>query len=325
MDKIILDTYNSIRNVSQVVKTLKVTRYKVEKTLRENGLNETKKHISFNSNYFEDIDSDKKAYFLGLLAADGYIGFKNNLVSISLQEEDSYLLEEFSKELGIYKKLTFLPKEKSHYKNNYRFGIQNKKMKSDLMKLNITPRKSLTLLPPNIKPEYFKSFILGYFDGDGGFSKNIRKSKSTEYLILTATFTGTLEICNFIKNQVYLNCQIDGKIKKRFKDSKNTYTLYFFGNKQLIKIFDWLYSDSQIKMERKFLLYKHIKNHRDVKNNNRKSNYKYIRARKYNKFSYDFSHKSKKYIKYGFNSEAEALDALIAIYKEITGKDYTLF
>lgn len=57
-----------------------------------------------NSNYFENIDSPSKAYFLGLLYADG--GYlkkvsKNGRIDLSLslelKKEDSYIIEEFKK------------------------------------------------------------------------------------------------------------------------------------------------------------------------------------------------------------------------------------
>src|ERR1035437_6505732 len=50
---------------------------------------------TFNINYFETINSEDKAYFLGLLFADGCIS--GNCISISLKISDKHILENFKK------------------------------------------------------------------------------------------------------------------------------------------------------------------------------------------------------------------------------------
>lgn len=55
--------------------------------------------------YFLEINSDKKAYFLGFFIADGCVSFntKNRCYgrfSFGIQIEDGYILEELAKELG---------------------------------------------------------------------------------------------------------------------------------------------------------------------------------------------------------------------------------
>lgn len=56
-----------------------------------------------NSRYFAQIDGEKKAYFLGLLYADGHIDHtvskRNFTISINLNEEDGYLIEQFAEEI----------------------------------------------------------------------------------------------------------------------------------------------------------------------------------------------------------------------------------
>ena len=53
---------------------------------------------NFNHNYFEKIDSPDKAYFLGLLAADGCVYRRKNgsksqaMIKLTLQEKDKDIL-----------------------------------------------------------------------------------------------------------------------------------------------------------------------------------------------------------------------------------------
>jgi len=46
-----------------------------------------------NENYFELIDSEEKAYFLGLLYVDGYINERLNLVDLTLHQQDKEILD----------------------------------------------------------------------------------------------------------------------------------------------------------------------------------------------------------------------------------------
>ena len=52
-----------------------------------------KRKLKFNENYFEKIDSEQKAYFLGLFYADSCVHAKCNSTSISLQKKDINILK----------------------------------------------------------------------------------------------------------------------------------------------------------------------------------------------------------------------------------------
>ena len=57
-----------------------------------------KRKYDINEDYFNEIDTKEKAYFLGFLYADGYnhkceIRKSSSSVNLSLVEQDSYILE----------------------------------------------------------------------------------------------------------------------------------------------------------------------------------------------------------------------------------------
>ena len=57
---------------------------------------------TINHEYFDIIDSDKKAYFLGFFIADGSITVSkrsNGRMGFCVQDDDSYLLKELSKDI----------------------------------------------------------------------------------------------------------------------------------------------------------------------------------------------------------------------------------
>ena len=56
-----------------------------------------------NTRYFQKIDSNLKAYFLGFIAADGYIQYfaKNCIgLSITLNIKDKIILDKLKSEIG---------------------------------------------------------------------------------------------------------------------------------------------------------------------------------------------------------------------------------
>lgn len=146
--------------------------YKISTTLLYNLLKKNnisikkigswKRKVTLNENFFEIIDTEDKAYFLGLLAADGNISTKNGYISLELKHSDQYLVQKFSYCL-CNQDITF----KRSNRNMFVFSICSKKIKQDLAKLNITSQKSLTLKLSPINDDLFHHFLRGYFDGDG--------------------------------------------------------------------------------------------------------------------------------------------------------------
>lgn len=122
---------------------------------------------SYNYSFFSQI-SDLSCYWAGFLAADGCILPKKNTVSIRLHEKDKDHLFKIQKDTNHKGKIFDLQKESQcllHFHSAERWI-------EDLMLIyNITPRKSNTLVPPNIKAfSHVVSFICGYIDGDGCLS-----------------------------------------------------------------------------------------------------------------------------------------------------------
>lgn len=143
----------------------------------------------FNEDYFEEIDSCDKAYFLGLLASDGWVDDEiNYAISITLKYEDGYILREFVKHLGLdwYDVMKLRFNRASGFRKNagyyWRLTIYSKKMIEDLMKYGLHTRKSYDLKPPeNIPEEFLGDFWRGMLDGDGSV-RIVKNNKGYSYL-----------------------------------------------------------------------------------------------------------------------------------------------
>ena len=53
-----------------------------------------------NSNYFTNIDSSEKAYWLGFMYADGTVSSKTNTIALGLKDEEH--VEKFKQAIGAY-------------------------------------------------------------------------------------------------------------------------------------------------------------------------------------------------------------------------------
>lgn len=121
------------------------------------------------NNYFEKIDTRDKAYFLGLLAADGSVvktKTTSSTISIELKICDRYILERFNQYANLNASMYVDDRDKSE---RYALIIHSNKMMNDLAKYGIIPEKSHkdSIFIPAIKPNLIPHFIRGYFDGDG--------------------------------------------------------------------------------------------------------------------------------------------------------------
>ncbi len=212
------------------------------------------------NNYFDVIDTQNKAYFLGLLYADGCIHSKQPRFLISLQEEDSYILEEFKKDLEYDGVLYTKPSNNINHKNQICLEITSNNLKNKLIALGCTPQKSLTLTFPTeeqVPNHLLNHFIRGYFDGDGSVGKSIRNINDKEY---TESFVQIVGSCSFIEG---LSEKLD--FLKSFNISlinqgKNK-NLSIKSKLDIISMYEYLYKDKCFFLTRKYEIFKNIVEH----------------------------------------------------------------
>jgi hypothetical protein len=96
-----------------------------------------------------------------------------------------------------------------------------------------------------------RHFIRGYFDGDGGINVTISKNRSSTMKI-TGTLPFVTKISSLIKSELDINMCIYSCLHSPVFDVCTS------GNRQLLKIFDWLYRDSRFYLDRKFNKYQDL-------------------------------------------------------------------
>lgn len=209
---------------------------------------------SLNENYFEKIDTEDKAYWLGFMYADGNVYIhptKKGVSSITLSShiKDEHHIKKFANALETDKPF--------YYEKRWdccELRIYSFKMLTDLINLGCTPRKSFTIEFPNVNqvPENLQNhFIRGYHDGDGSVWMQ-KKSITLEFTC------GSFDFLRSINKKFNENLGVFRPIK--YNSNKNCFSLRHTRHSHVFKIFNYYYNNASIFLERKYELTKDIVN-----------------------------------------------------------------
>lgn len=151
----IRDCYIEHKNLQIVKKIMKCSTDTVVEILKEYdvkqlSISEMHRKYKIDENYFSVIDTQNKAYSLGMIFSDGTVSKNGNHIAIALQEGDKPLLDRLNHEFGGDRYISFLDyKSKNpNYQNQYCLTVTNKKMHDDLIMQGAVPNKSLILKFP---------------------------------------------------------------------------------------------------------------------------------------------------------------------------------
>jgi hypothetical protein len=197
------------------------------------GICDSRNKYSVNESFFESPNI-LNSYYAGLIASDGHI-IKNKIgqKSLNITSIDKHILESFINDIKYSGQIYELKKQKKTYKIKYKVTITSNILCDDLYKnWNITPKKSLTLLPPIFDDrKLIMSYIKGFMDGDGGIYN--RKG------LLGVGFTcASLDFIYWIKYNIGTPNKIQLKGGKR---KNKCYSLFIVGEKSKI-ILNEIYS-----------------------------------------------------------------------------------
>ena len=264
--KQICNLYKKGIGVTEICRTIKSLNNRKSQTLypilikeglyKKKSPNDLRRH-KVNDNYFEIIDSEHKAYWLGFLLADGYLidsGHSKKSFGITLNEYDSYILEELKKDLeSTYPVRHYQDIRETYISETAKITMKSEKIFNDLQKHGFTLNKSYNGVVSEFLPEnMYWHFIRGYFDGNGGLS--IAGDK--KYHTYTLDFTGTYEIISWIQNIIGKD---NVKLQQRHPDrNNNNFTIKICGDLQVYKICSKIYKDSTIHLKRKFERFLHL-------------------------------------------------------------------
>lgn len=135
----------------------------------------TKAWLSASHTYFDVIDTAEKAYILGLIAADGNVSDRGT-VTFGLQAKDADLVGFVRDRLASVARLHTARRD-----GFVSFALVDRTMAAGLAQWGVVPRKSRTLPWPSSLGPMLRSFLLGYFDGDGSACIARGRNPANEY------------------------------------------------------------------------------------------------------------------------------------------------
>ena len=223
------------------------TRKSITDKLKKNGINDVdfkaKKQQKKTWNLSLDHIHEFEAYFLGLMATDGYVQSKSNQFGIDLTDEDciKYISTVTNKKYSTY--------IKQDYKNNgvsqigfhtvqtkrpvHRIVFNDEILYNQLLNRGITPKKSSTIQKVFFSQEeerYIPYFIRGVIDGDGTIGHT---SGGTLYFkIVSHSESFTNWIVSILETKMYMD-----NIHVYYKQEQDMYEIYSSDSANIEKLY----------------------------------------------------------------------------------------
>lgn len=253
---------NSNASVIDCAKKFKIGKNTLRTYLKEHNLIKNLKHyqkdISYDEKFFDNIDTEEKAYWLGFIMADGYtrLNKKNNpaQTSIEINKKDVEILNAFKNSV----KSNHIIRERSRRTINGKTSelcsitISSQHFTSKLISYGVIPNKTyIGFINEEIfndNEELIFHYLRGYSDGDGTINKN-RGSYVFKLVIKSES------ILNTIKNWIKKYCNIDPKIILWKDKLGSAYRLSIQNKKEYFIFLDKLYKNANIYLERKYQIY----------------------------------------------------------------------
>ena len=170
----IINEYSSGIRVTDIAKEYNVPIETIYYVLKSSNI--PRDHIYINANlrrdYFHEIDSYDKAYFLGLLITDGCV-LEDNSVSITLKESDSEILEVFRTKINNENPLYINDRRRyGSHEREATFKFKSRQTQIDLARYGVVYRKTFITFFPFLlgHPDMMRHMIRGLIDGDGWIS-----------------------------------------------------------------------------------------------------------------------------------------------------------
>lgn len=178
----------------EIASMLEVSTSTVQKVLKDNGVelrtNSGAQRKNFlNEKFFEKIDSEEKAYWLGFMYSGGYVKSDLRDFGISLSSVDKNHLEKFRSAIGYTGQVRDYEQVTNFGSCQYsRVEPASRETCSHLIAHGCTPRKTHSTEPPiGVPDELVRHFCRGVIDGDGGiyvYPKYVNVELVGDYVLL---------------------------------------------------------------------------------------------------------------------------------------------
>jgi hypothetical protein len=218
-----------------------------------------------NVRFFDHLESESSAYWLGFFCADGYLYKNGKQARVLLAVRDSAHLQKFASEFGRTIRMSNPSPDKRTGKvyPNCQLLLNSKHLCDCIRSFEIPQQKTRGLdgrVFEYIPQRSISHFVRGYFDGDGCISK-IGFAEYRMTIVSTQPFLRTLRD---------VVCEATGITGGSLTDRSGCSALTWCGTERLQVIKTWMYSRASIYLDRKREMFNAMPLHRGV------SRFKYV-------------------------------------------------
>lgn len=261
-ERLAAQRYVSGESASDIARSFSVDIGTVLNMLRRQGVekrsaSEIRRKYKADHSFFDQIDNELKAYWLGFIAADGYVNDTSGRgaapeikIVLSIKDEQHlYLFREHLQSAHPIARYKLLSGKGAG--NEYcRFSLRSAQIAAGLAKHHIARAKTHSLRWPDLPIGLLRHYLRGYLDGDGGLY--VRKPRKPGYVSvvrfqITSNISFLLSARSFMMEAASLP---ETKISVH-TESEDIGTLIWGGRKQLKRIYELLYEDATVCLPRK--------------------------------------------------------------------------
>lgn len=229
-----------------------VGRTKTAIDIKINRLGLVKSQYIYNRDFFENIDTEEKAYWLGFIYADGCVSVNKDTnsgeVCIKLYKGDYNHLKKFNKSLRGNIPVTFaegICSFNNKLQESCMIRCYSIKMANDLISQGCIPNKTFSIKVPIISESLINHFIRGFFDGDGCICTDSNDRRTVAINFCSASEIFLIELRELLYKKGICSYIVDEK-------DRSTFRLYIRGLRNTDKMWNYMFDNAKVFLDRKF-------------------------------------------------------------------------
>lgn len=249
----IIELYRSGFDIRPMSRFTGLPRHIIRKTLKRHNvkmrhMSDIKSIYKCNDHYFDEIDCEEKAYWLGFIAADGTVctDFGKYMFALELSTKDIEHVRKLKRALHsshplLAREQTLDATGKTY--GSVRLAIGRKHLVESLISHGIVPRKTYLLEFPDLPRALLRHYCRGFIDGDGSFYRQRDGA-------IIFSVSGKREFLLRLQRLLMCECQLS-KTKFYTPSDSKAVSFSYGGRDQARRILQYLYDDATVYLERK--------------------------------------------------------------------------
>lgn len=207
--------------------------------------------------YFDNIDTQEKAYWLGFVWADGNIAKTSrrssgpNRMRIAQKWSERHHIERLKTALSCDSIIKKISHDGGH--DVAQLDINCRPLCAALERLGYDVKAKRIRIPP-IPNHLIRHFVRGYFDGDGCLSIYTQQVRQWTICKQEWSLTGQKELMSEIKDTLTANAGTTPTVKlKGYKRSPDVASLRYGKKSDVVKLYGYLYEKATVYLPSKHL------------------------------------------------------------------------